>query len=86
VENPDDLVILVRLPTGLTTYVARLDGYKKYRVERREKIKQLQEVLRDAGYDPGPIDGVMGEKTRSALAQQEADLAEKALFISSAKT
>jgi peptidoglycan hydrolase-like protein with peptidoglycan-binding domain len=28
--------------------------------------------LRDAGFDPGPFDGVLGAKTRAALAQYEA--------------
>lgn len=30
-------------------------------------IKDLQKALEDAGYDPGPIDGRMGKKTRSAI-------------------
>lgn len=27
----------------------------------------MQQALKDRGYDPGPIDGVMGRKTASAL-------------------
>lgn len=38
----------------------------------REEIRILQLRLRDAGYDPGPFDGVMGAKTKAALAQYEA--------------
>ena len=38
----------------------------------REDIRILQLRLRDAGFDPGPFDGVMGAKTRAALAQYEA--------------
>ena len=30
-------------------------------------IKQIQEALKDKGFDPGPIDGVMGQKTQEAL-------------------
>lgn len=30
-------------------------------------IKDLQKALADAGYDPGPIDGRMGKKTKSAI-------------------
>ncbi len=30
-------------------------------------IKEVQEALKDKGYDPGPIDGVMGAKTKEAL-------------------
>jgi peptidoglycan hydrolase-like protein with peptidoglycan-binding domain len=40
-------------------------------VRAREEIRILQLRLRDAGFDPGPFDGVMGPKTRSALAQYE---------------
>ena len=32
-----------------------------------EQVKSLQESLKAKGEDPGPIDGVMGKKTRSAL-------------------
>jgi peptidoglycan hydrolase-like protein with peptidoglycan-binding domain len=37
----------------------------------QEEIRILQLRLRDAGFDPGPFDGVMGQKTRSALQQYE---------------
>jgi uncharacterized protein YecT (DUF1311 family) len=33
---------------------------------RKQEIKELQQTLKDAGYDPGPVDGVYGEKTRRA--------------------
>ena len=38
----------------------------------QEEVRILQLRLRDAGFDPGPFDGVMGPKTRSALRQYEA--------------
>jgi peptidoglycan hydrolase-like protein with peptidoglycan-binding domain len=31
------------------------------------RVKEAQEILKDAGFDPGPIDGVMGGQTRSAI-------------------
>lgn len=31
------------------------------------ETRQLQQALRNAGYDPGPIDGVYGERTRQAV-------------------
>jgi peptidoglycan hydrolase-like protein with peptidoglycan-binding domain len=34
-------------------------------------IKKVQETLRDKGYDPGPIDGVMGAQTREAIRQYQ---------------
>lgn len=33
----------------------------------KEQIRLVQEKLKQAGFDPGPADGVMGAKTREAL-------------------
>jgi peptidoglycan hydrolase-like protein with peptidoglycan-binding domain len=41
-------------------------------VRAREEVRILQLRLRDAGFDPGPFDGVMGPKTKFALEQFEA--------------
>ena len=41
-------------------------------IQPREEVRQLQERLRDAGFDPGPTDGVMGPKTKLALEQYQA--------------
>jgi peptidoglycan hydrolase-like protein with peptidoglycan-binding domain len=30
-------------------------------------VKEVQQALKDKGHDPGPIDGVMGAKTKEAL-------------------
>ena len=35
--------------------------------------QQVQRALANKGYDPGPADGVMGAKTRNALAQYQRD-------------
>ena len=32
-----------------------------------EHVKAVQQALKDQGFDPGPIDGVMGGKTKAAL-------------------
>jgi peptidoglycan hydrolase-like protein with peptidoglycan-binding domain len=37
----------------------------------QEDIRILQVRLRDAGFDPGPFDGVMGPKTKAALHQYQ---------------
>ena len=37
----------------------------------RHDIKKLQETLRDKGFDPGPIDGVMGSQTREAISKYQ---------------
>jgi len=36
-----------------------------------DNIRKVQETLRDKGYDPGPIDGVMGSQTRAAISQYQ---------------
>jgi len=33
----------------------------------RPKVKKIQQALRNAGYNPGKIDGKMGSKTREAI-------------------
>ena len=39
----------------------------------RERVRRVQERLAAAGFDPGPVDGAMGPRTRAALrAFQEA--------------
>ena len=34
-------------------------------------IKKVQETLRDKGFNPGPIDGIMGSQTRKAISQYQ---------------
>jgi cytochrome c-type biogenesis protein CcmH/NrfG len=47
---------------------------KKAPAKGSEEIKKLQEALKAKGQDPGPIDGIMGSKTRAAIkAFQEAN-------------
>lgn len=36
-------------------------------------IKKIQQALRDAGFDPGPIDGIFGPRTESAVLQYQRD-------------
>lgn len=37
----------------------------------RGDVKKVQETLRDKGYDPGPVDGVLGAQTREAISQYQ---------------
>ncbi len=37
------------------------------------KVRSVQQALSNAGYNPGPIDGVMGLKTQAAMAQYQTD-------------
>jgi len=39
----------------------------------KEVIKELQQALKDRGYNPGPIDGVFGAQTQKALNAFQAD-------------
>jgi peptidoglycan hydrolase-like protein with peptidoglycan-binding domain len=40
---------------------------KKAPAKASEESKKLQEALKAKGQDPGPIDGIMGAKTRAAI-------------------
>jgi len=44
-----------------------------------EKIRQEQLRLKDAGFDPGPIDGILGPKTKAAMQRYQKSLALKNL-------
>jgi peptidoglycan hydrolase-like protein with peptidoglycan-binding domain len=37
------------------------------RARGSDEIRQTQQALKDKGFDPGPIDGQMGPRTRAAL-------------------
>ena len=56
------------------------------RGESQDEIRILQLRLRDAGFDPGPFDGVMGAQTRSALAQYESSQRNRKIKASSTTT
>jgi peptidoglycan hydrolase-like protein with peptidoglycan-binding domain len=36
-----------------------------------ESVRQAQRVLRHLGYAPGPVDGILGRRTRRALTQYQ---------------
>jgi peptidoglycan hydrolase-like protein with peptidoglycan-binding domain len=42
-------------------------------VARRQETQAIQTQVRDAGFNPGPLDGIFGNKTRSVLARLKAD-------------
>jgi len=42
-------------------------GIEKLEAKSRPTMKQIQTALKNAGFDPGPIDGKKGKKTREAI-------------------
>ncbi|MCP5366834.1 MAG: peptidoglycan-binding protein [Hyphomicrobiales bacterium] len=50
--------------------VARLD---RTAVRGRPVVAETQRMLAELGYDPGPADGVMKPRTRTALAAYQSD-------------
>jgi lysozyme family protein len=81
--GPVDGVVGPRTQAALASYqraqglpsTGRLDSETRVRldVEQRvlepdaERIRVVQQALKDAGHDPGPIDGVRGSRTIAAL-------------------
>jgi peptidoglycan hydrolase-like protein with peptidoglycan-binding domain len=37
----------------------------------QDQVRQAQERLKEAGFDPGPIDGLLGEQTKQALREYQ---------------
>ncbi len=63
----------------LDSYIARSEKPLRILITRRvgrERIRDVQMLLKELGYDPGPIDGYMGRRTGSAIQayQEENDL------------
>jgi peptidoglycan hydrolase-like protein with peptidoglycan-binding domain len=64
-------------PTGLErTEDVKLTGAGK-RIASSEEVRLVQIRLKDSGFDPGPIDGMMGPQTRSALRKSQTSSASK---------
>ncbi len=51
-----------------------LDLYEDTKpISEREKIRRLQQKLKDLGYNPGPVDGFMGKRTAAAIRKFQKD-------------
>lgn len=65
--------------TVMNKILVKKGGYQEWKEVMCEqdvtdnKVKQIQEALKREGYDPGPIDNVMGGKTKEALAKFQQD-------------
>ena len=53
---------------------------------RGEDVRELQQALKDAGYEPGQIDGVFGKKTERAVKRFQKDCGLKADGIAGKRT
>ena len=42
-------------------------GAAKAATVKPQSVKEIQKALSNAGYDPGPVDGKMGQKTKDAI-------------------
>lgn len=74
--NDKQVLAAQPLETGSTklqslTPAGRSDATKQTAASPQEDIRILQLRLRDAGFDPGPFDGVMGPKTKAALQEYQ---------------
>ncbi len=58
-------------PSTVPTLPAQLDSASN-NSPKSDEIRMIQVRLKDAGFDPGPLDGVSGAKTRSALLRFQA--------------
>ncbi len=52
---------------------AALAQNRTARERQKKMMRTVQRMLRDVGYDPGPIDGSRGGKTASALSSFQRD-------------
>jgi peptidoglycan hydrolase-like protein with peptidoglycan-binding domain len=61
---------------GSATIISKDPDGKLLDPTNREAVRSLQMRLQNAGFDPGPIDGILGPKTRTALQRYQASVAE----------
>jgi hyperosmotically inducible protein len=47
------------------------NGAARGDMARSDEVRTIQEALKDKGYDPGPVDGLMGPRTSSALREYQ---------------
>jgi localization factor PodJL len=62
VKQPDPASNSYNIPEGWTE-----SGETTASIDMRQALSEIQTILNGRGYDAGPVDGVMGQKTRSAI-------------------
>src|SRR3990167_4146140 len=43
------------------------EAIQEYRLRSTKRVKQVQRALKQAGFDPGSVDGLIGHRTHTAL-------------------
>lgn len=59
------------IPLDLCPFALAGEKEERSSVVRNGDIEKVQESLRDKGYSPGPIDGVLGPQTRAAIREYQ---------------
>ena len=54
--------------SGTGTETKKKGGKQSSRLHSAEQVKEAQMALQQKGFNPGPVDGIMGPKTHKALA------------------
>ena len=65
-DSPTDRIPDTSKP-GTASRPGTPDGNMNKGMMGSQNVKSVQEALKDKGFDPGPIDGAMGTRTRAAL-------------------
>ena len=60
-------------PEPMTAFAAKEPSPAKALLLVDPSVKELQKALRTKGYQPGPVDGILGKRTRAALLRFQED-------------
>jgi len=56
---------------SIQTYMKQVDQQaarsRQTAFEQQKRVREIQQLLTDLGYEPGPVDGLFGSKTRAAI-------------------
>ena len=72
-ESFEEVVIPPTYKTIQERYVSRAGGYQEWREVlcgddlTSDRIRRIQVALKAEGYDPGPVDNILGSQTKAAL-------------------
>ena len=69
----DPQVNMVNVPDAWRTDAVRTAAAPLSGEEMQRAVTNIQAILNDRGYDAGPVDGIMGDRTRNAIAAFQRD-------------